>query len=87
MNPPAKRLLAMAESGNMLWTMSVAELKKEVDGLPPRELAELSAYIAQRDHAEWNAEIDRDFSEGGRLRGVLEEVRADIGAGRLEEMP
>ncbi len=67
--------------------MSVTELKKEVDALAPLELAELSAYIAQRDHSEWDAQIDRDFSEGGRLRPVLDEVRADILSGRLEEMP
>ena len=67
--------------------MSISELKKEVDALPRRELAELSAYIAQRDDAEWTAQIDADFGEGGRLRGVLDEVRADLGRGRLEEMP
>ena len=67
--------------------MSVAELKKEVDALPPGELAELSAYIARRDGAEWDVQLDRDFGEGGRLRSVLDEVRADIMAGRLEEMP
>lgn len=67
--------------------MSVAELKKQVDALKPRELAELSAYIARKDNAEWDAQIDADFSEGGRLRSVLEEVRADIQSGRLEDMP
>lgn len=67
--------------------MSIAELKKEVDPLAPRELAELSAYIAQRNNTEWDAQLDRDFSESGRLRPVLEEVRRDILAGRLDEMP
>lgn len=67
--------------------MSLSELMKEVDALAPRELAELSACIAQRDHADWNLQIDHDFSESGRLRDVLEEVRADVKAGRLEEMP
>ncbi len=67
--------------------MSVTELKTEVDALSPRELAELSAYLAQRDHSQWNTQIDQDFSEGGRLRGVWEEVRSDIAAGRLGEMP
>ena len=77
----------MVDPNDRLWTMSIVELKREVDALPPCELAELSAYVAQRDSAEWNAKIDRDFGEGGRLRSVLEEVRADIGAGRLDEMP
>ena len=67
--------------------MSVADLKKEVDALPPGELAELSAYIAKREAAEWGAQIDRDFSEGGRLCDVLAEVRDDIRAGRLQDSP
>jgi hypothetical protein len=67
--------------------MSVAELKREVDALSDSERAELSAYIAQRESAEWDAQIDRDFSVGGRLQPVLDEVRADIRAGRLETMP
>jgi hypothetical protein len=67
--------------------MSVAALKKEVDALSPAELAELAAYIAQRDGAEWDAQIDRDFGKGGRLQPLLGEIRADIRAGRLEEMP
>lgn len=67
--------------------MSVTELKKEVDALSPGELAELSAYIANRDSAEWDAQIDRDFSEEGILRPVLDEVRADIRAGHLDKIP
>ncbi len=67
--------------------MSVADLKKEVDALPPKELAELAAYIARRDNAEWDRQIERDFSEGGRLHHVLDEVRADIEAGRLTDLP
>lgn len=67
--------------------MSLAEIEKAVDALKPAELAKLAAYIARRDEQEWDAAMDRDFSEGGRLRSVMEEVRADLRAGRLEEMP
>ena len=67
--------------------MSVAELKREVDALSDSERAELSAYIAQRESAEWDAQIDRDFSVGGCLQSILDEVRADIRAGHLDTMP
>ena len=67
--------------------MSVTDLKKEVDALPPGELAELCAYIAKREATEWDAQIDRDFSEGGRLCDVLAEMRDDIRAGRLQDSP
>jgi len=68
-------------------SMSLAEIKTAVGELPPRELAELVAFIHERDQSVWDRQIDADFSEKGRLRGVLEEVRADIRAGRVEEMP
>jgi len=32
-------------------------------------------------------EIDEDFAETGRLRHMMEEVRGDARAGRLEEVP
>ena len=67
--------------------MSLAEIKTAVDQLSPKELAELAAFIRERDSAAWDREIDEDFSETGRLRRVLDEVRGDARAGRLEELP
>ncbi len=67
--------------------MSLAEIKTAVDQLSPKELAELAAFIRERDNAAWDREIDKDFAETGRLRRVMEEVRNDARAGRLEELP
>jgi hypothetical protein len=67
--------------------MSLAELKRAVEGLNPDELAELAAFVRMREEAAWDRQIDVDFSEDGRLAGILEEVRADIREGRLEELP
>ena len=67
--------------------MSLAEIKTAVDQLSPKELAELAAFIRERDSAAWDREIDEDFSETGRLRRVLDEVREDARAGCLEELP
>ncbi len=67
--------------------MSLAEIKTAVDQLSPKELAELAAFIRERDNAPWDREIDKDFAETGRLRRVMEEVRDDARAGRLEELP
>jgi hypothetical protein len=67
--------------------MSLTEIKKAVTELAPEELAELVAFVQQRDDATWDRQIDADFSEDGRLRQVLEEVRADMKAGHLEELP
>jgi hypothetical protein len=64
--------------------VSLAEIKSAVDQL---SFADLVAFIRGRDDAEWDRQIDEDFAEGGRLRPLLNEVRADLHAGRVEELP
>ena len=67
--------------------MSLAEIKDAVETLSPGELAELASFIRERENAAWDREIDADFAENGRLRPLLDEVRKDIRAGRLEDLP
>ena len=56
--------------------MSLAEIKNA-----------LAAFIRQREDAAWDQQIDADFAEDGRLRSVSNEVREDIRAGKLEDLP
>lgn len=67
--------------------MSLVEIKSAVDELSPTELAELASFIRDRDNAVWDRQIDTDFADDGRLRSMLEEVRADLRVGRLEDLP
>jgi len=67
--------------------MSLAEIEKAVDALTPEELTKLASFIRERENAAWDRQIDADFSEGGRLRPVLDEVREDIRKGRPEDLP
>ena len=67
--------------------MSLAEIKEAVDTLSPGELAELASFICQREDAAWDRQIDADFAEGGRLRPLWEEVREDVRAGKLDDLP
>jgi hypothetical protein len=67
--------------------MSLSELKTAVCQLSPQELAELATFIRKRADAAWDQQIDADFAEGGRLREVADEVRADARAGKLEDLP
>ena len=67
--------------------MSLSEIKNAVDALTPEELAELAAFIRARDDAAWDKQIDADFAEGGRLREIADEVRADTRAGKLQDLP
>ncbi|MDQ6768401.1 MAG: hypothetical protein M3Z54_00235 [Gemmatimonadota bacterium] len=54
--------------------MSLAEMKTAVDALSPEELAELAAFVRERDQAAWDRQIDADVAEGGRLQSVVNEV-------------
>jgi hypothetical protein len=67
--------------------MSLAEIKSAVDSLSPEELAELAVFIRERDTAIWDRQIDADFAEGGRLREMADEVRADARTGKLRDLP
>ncbi len=80
-------MLPQFDLAGRLNVVSLTEIKTAVDALSPEELAELAAFIRERDNAAWDLQIDADFAETGRLREVADEVRADIRAGRLEDMP
>ena len=64
--------------------MSLAEIKSAVDQLSRKDWLS-AAFIRERDNAAWDREIDEDFAETGRLRHMMEEVRGDARAGRLEK--
>jgi hypothetical protein len=68
-------------------SVSLTEIKNAVTALSPEELAELAAFIRERDNATWDRQIDNDFVEGGRFSRVAEEVRDDIRADRLQDLP
>lgn len=67
--------------------MSLTEIKNAINALSPDELADLAAFIRERDNAAWDRQIEVDFVEGGRLSGLVEEVRSDVRAGRLQDLP
>jgi hypothetical protein len=66
--------------------MSLAELQKAVDALPPHELSQLAAYIARLDNLVWDEEIDRDFAPRGKHAAALQKIDAQIDAGQSSEL-
>ena len=81
------RRIAFWPSPRYTPAVSLAEIKIAVETLSADELTELAAFIRERDNAAWDRQIDSDFSDDGRLHSVAEEVRADIRAGRLQDLP
>ena len=67
--------------------MSLSEIKTAVDALSAEELAELAAFVRERENRAWDQQIDAGFGEGGRLSAIAEQARADIRAGRLQDLP
>ena len=50
----------------------------------------MATWLAERDQAEWEAEIERDFAPGGAGRAFLDQMKADVRAGKFrpfEERP
>ena len=71
----------------IIWIMSLSEIEKAVEALSSEELTKLASFIRERENAAWDRQIDADFAEDGQLRPVLDEVREDIRADRLDELP
>jgi hypothetical protein len=67
--------------------MSLAEIEEAVKTLKPEELAKLAVFVARQDNLAWDAEIDRDFSPGGKHASALKKINAEIKAGNFKPMP
>ena len=63
--------------------MDLAEIQHAIEGLPKEQQAALAAWLAERDQADWDAEIERDFAPGGAGIALLKEMKADARAGRF----
>jgi hypothetical protein len=63
--------------------MDLTEIQRAIETLPKDQQAALAAWFSARDEAEWDAEIERDFSPGGAGIALLEEIEADARAGKF----
>lgn len=61
--------------------MTFAEIQRAIEDLAEDEQTKLATWMAERDRALWDAEIERDFSAGGAGSGLLETVRQQVHRG------
>jgi len=66
--------------------MTVEAIKEAISGLGAEEKASLAAWIAEQDSAEWDRQMEEDFSPGGAGMALLEEAAEDLRAGRVLPM-
>ena len=66
--------------------MSLLEIKRAVDALSSVELADLAAYVRERDTAAWDAQIEEDAA-AGKLDFLFEEAEAERANGELRDWP
>lgn len=63
--------------------MDLAEIQHAIEKLPKEQQAALAAWLTERDQADWDAAIERDFAPGGAGVALLDEMKADARAGKF----
>jgi len=67
--------------------MTFAEIQRAIEDLAEDEQTKLATWMADRDRALWDAEIERDFSAGGAGSALLENVRQQVSRGESQPFP
>lgn len=66
--------------------MTVESIKEAIAELRPEEKTSLTAWLLEQDAAEWDRQMEEDFSPGGAGMALLEEAESDVRAGRVKPM-
>lgn len=61
--------------------MTVETIKDLIEHFPPDDQATLASWLGRRDMQAWDAQIERDFSEGGAGVAMQKEIDAVIDSG------
>jgi hypothetical protein len=63
--------------------MDLAEIQQAIEQLPKDKQTALAAWLAERDQAEWEVEIERDFAPGCAGMALLAEMKGERRAGNF----
>ena len=66
--------------------MTVEAIKEAIASLPEQERASLAAWMIEQDYDEWDTQMARDFSPGGRGHQILDKVNRDINEGKFSPL-
>ncbi len=62
--------------------MTLPEIQQAIESLPADEQTQLAAWLARRDMAAWDAEMEKDFSAGGAGDEIVGNVRQQLRDGK-----
>ena len=62
--------------------MTVEAIKEAIAELPENERHSLAAWLMELEFDEWDKQMVKDFSPGGRGMELAERIKRDIAAGR-----
>jgi hypothetical protein len=66
--------------------MNVEAIKEAIAGLPEDDKLSLASWLNQQTMDEWDRQMERDFSPGGRGMSFLEQVEREIAEGKTRPM-
>jgi len=66
--------------------MTLEALQEAIAELPAEEKAALATWLNEQEMDEWDRQMQKDFSPGGRGMRVVETVKADIRTGKFKPM-
>ena len=66
--------------------MTVETLKEAINELPEEERHSLAAWLNGLDYDDWDKEMARDFSPGGRGSHLVERVKREVAEGKARPM-
>jgi len=66
--------------------MTVEAIKEAIAELPEEERASLASWIAERENDEWDKQMVKDFSPGGRGSHLVDKINRQIDEGKFRPM-
>lgn len=67
--------------------MTVEAIKEAIADLSDEQKLALAAWLNEQTMDEWDRQMQRDFSAGGRGYHLVDKVKADVRAGKFRPMP
>ena len=71
---------------DIIYRMSLTEIKSAVRGLSPTELAELAKFIIEEDNAAWTKQMGKDAA-AGKLDFLFDEADKERATAKLRDWP